>query len=928
VWPTCRGLSSYRAKILAHLTLPDRIVTPATRRPGRRPLVVGAILAVAVVLVLLGGLLAWQPAVFLRAGLWLAGHEEVSFDQLRVGLRRLELRGLAVGGRSRPEQLVGRLTIDYRPGDLLRGRIEAVSVEGVTLRGHVGPDGLRLEGMDLAAAESGEAARLPALPLPERVAIRDVRLELATPAGVVTVPLEAQLNPQPDRATFVLDAPAAELAAPAGRLRADVHVEGEMPLDRRWAAGAITASGRAQLRAEALTVPGGARGVDGAGELAFSWRDGRLDGALSDLRGQVESLAPEWATVAELLPAPWRIELARPASISASLVNDGFQLQGRGRITLATAGPQLDATLSTMVALDPHGRVRELAVRDGEFDLRDLRVAGMGLDRVSIQVQGTGAPEAWDGALALELAGAGAPWPGVALEGATAQADLDVRLADGRLTVSPRAPATLQLASLSWAEVVRVNGLEVRVPPGAAPLLSAELADGRMRWQQHARASLPAFGIVATAGGTPVQLKAEAAELALELAGDGQELDRGRVVLSGGAVRVPEHQLRLSGIAADLRLSADGLDPAQPNPVSIASIVHEGAPPWFAPLRLTGSVQPEGDSVAFDLELARPAGDVRMRVRGQHDLARAAGRAKLDLAPVRFAPDRLQPAASAPVLAGAVDDVSGQLALRGALGWGAGGDLDADLDLLVEDLAFSSGPARFAQANGVIAFDRLAPLSTPPGQQLAIGLVDIGLPLTDGLLTFDLEPGQLVVEQLGWQLAQGRIRAAPFTIGSGPMRFATTLTAERLKLDEIFALAQLDGLSGEGTMHGTLPITIAGAEAVIAQGELVSDGPGWVRYRPKQPPAALEAGGQNVNLLLQALENFRYKDLRLTIDGRTDGEMDVRLHIAGANPDLYDGYPIEFNLNLEGALANVLRQGLAGYQIPERIRERMQGFGR
>ena len=144
----------------------------------------------------------------------------------------------------------------------------------------------------------------------------------------------------------------------------------------------------------------------------------------------------------------------------------------------------------------------------------------------------------------------------------------------------------------------------------------------------------------------------------------------------------------------------------------------------------------------------------------------AAGHAKLDLAPVRFAPDRLQPTALAPLLAGVVEDVSGQLALRGALGWGAGADLRTDLDLLVENLAFSSGPARFAQVNGVIAFDRLAPLSTPPGQQLAIGLVDIGLPLTDGLLTFDLEPGQLVVEQLRWQFAQGRIRAAPFTIGS------------------------------------------------------------------------------------------------------------------------------------------------------------------
>ncbi len=215
------------------MALPDRTVTSTTKRPGLRRGLLAALLAIILLLVLLGGLLAWRPAVLLRAGLRLAGHEEISFDHLRVGLHRLELTGLAIGGRSRPEQLVGRLTMDYRPGDLLRGRIEAVSVEGVTLRGRIDQDGLRLEGLDLAAAGTGEAARLPALPMPERVSIRDVRLELTTPAGVVTVPVEAQLRPQPDRATFVLDAPGAELAAPTGRLRADVHVEGEMPLDMR-----------------------------------------------------------------------------------------------------------------------------------------------------------------------------------------------------------------------------------------------------------------------------------------------------------------------------------------------------------------------------------------------------------------------------------------------------------------------------------------------------------------------------------------------------------------------------------------------------------------------------------------------------------------------------------------------------------------------
>jgi hypothetical protein len=197
--------------------LPDRTGTSKGKRPGLRRPVFGAILAIAALLALLGALLAWQPATFLRAGLRLAGHEEISFDQLRVGLHRLELTGLGIGGRSRADQLVGRLTMDYRPGDLLRGRIEAVRVEGVTLRGRVDQNGLRL---DLASGGTGESAEFPALPLPERVSIRDLRLELTTPVGAVTIPVEAQLRPQRRRATFVLDAPGAELAAPGGRLRA------------------------------------------------------------------------------------------------------------------------------------------------------------------------------------------------------------------------------------------------------------------------------------------------------------------------------------------------------------------------------------------------------------------------------------------------------------------------------------------------------------------------------------------------------------------------------------------------------------------------------------------------------------------------------------------------------------------------------------
>jgi hypothetical protein len=917
--------------------LPDHTVTSADQRSGRTRWALRAVLAIAALLVLFGGLLAWQPAVLLRAGLWLSGHDEITFDQLRVGPNELELTGVSIGGRSgerASDHLVGRLRIGYRPRELLRGRIEELGVEGLTLRGRIDQDGFRLEGLDGAVASPGEPARLPPLPLPDRVSIRAARLELTTPVGALTVPFTADLRPEQDRTAFVLDVDRAQLAATTGEFSGTLHFEGVLPvelqqiaLDPRAIAAHLSASGRVDLSAEGLTLPTLADGVDGAGELEFVFERGRLDATLSGARLQINAIAPARDAIAELLPAPWQLELRQPARILAVFA-DGLRVDGGGEIALTTAGPQLHAALSTTATLDAQGQIRGLAVSAAQVDLRDLRFAGVRLERGSIQLEGSGTPDAWQGSLALDLTGAGALPAGLTLEGSAARADLDLRFADGRLSAFAGEPGSLRVSRLSWGEDVRVEGVEARIPSSSAPLLSAQLGGEDMRWQQRVSATLPEFEMTATAGGTPLRMRAQAEGLQLELAGGREGLETGRLILSGGAVSVPAQQIRASGIAAEVGFSAHGLLADEPVPVSIASIVHEGKPPWFAPLRLRGSVQPRGDQLAFDVALGRTAGETEMRVRGQHDLASDEGRAEVDLRPVEFAPGRVQPAALAPVLADTIEDVSGRLALKGMLRWGAGHDLRADLNLLIEDVGFASGPARFAQMNGVIAFDRLAPLSTPPGQQLAIGLVDIGLPLTNGLLTFDLEPGRLVVEQLRWQFADGRIRAAPFTIGSGGIRFSTTLTAERLKLDAIFALAQLEGLAGEGTMHGTLPITVAGTEAVIHNGELVSDRPGWVRYRPDKAPAALQAGGENVNLLLQALENFRYKELRLTIDGRTDGDLDVGLHIAGANPDLYDGYPIEFNLNLEGALADVLRAGLAGYQIPERIRERMQGFGR
>ena len=116
----------------------------------------------------------------------------------------------------------------------------------------------------------------------------------------------------------------------------------------------------------------------------------------------------------------------------------------------------------------------------------------------------------------------------------------------------------------------------------------------------------------------------------------------------------------------------------------------------------------------------------------------------------------------------------------------------------------------------------------------------------------------------------------------------------------------------------------AGEEALpICERAMIQPGDGrLVHARHHQlAPAGLGDETGSVDLLLEAAENFHYDDLSLTVEGRTGGELSARLRLAGGNPDLFDGYPIALNINLEGALDQILRRGIAVSQVDELARE-------
>jgi hypothetical protein len=587
------------------------------------------------------------------------------------------------------------------------------------------------------------------------------------------------------------------------------------------------------------------------------------------------------------IPGRLRAELALEGSLPHDAPITLAALRARGTIVLAAEG----ATLGIARGVEGEARLA-FDLADGELQL-DLTLE--------------------DAALAVA---------DLALQGISLQQRTHWRYAADALTVAADA-GTLAIERLEGPDL-RAGPLRLHLEPGERPLLELAIEQGRPAgWQQDVAAVIETAALHLAAPALDLESRGGVVGLAAE--GVGAELTGATIDLKDGQLTVPQHALTLEGITTAVGVTSAGLVPEREVPITVARLRH-GGPAWFAPLALQGTLVPGAEGVAFAAEVRRIGGGATLGVRGEHR-AGGSGRATVALAPVTFGPS-LQPKDLSALAAGLVSDVSGQIAVDGELTWSALG-LSGRLAVLVDQLALTSGPARLAQVNGVVELDRVWPPSTPPGQQLAIGLLDLGLPLTQGLTTFQLLPGPRIdVAQLEWRLAGGTVRAEPFSLGSPLEGTNVTLRAQQLDLGPLLKLTRLDGLSGEGSLDGVLPIQLSGGAAVIEGGELAAAGPGVLRYARDAAPAALQSGGEGVDLLLQALENFHYEELRITLDGRTDAAMDIGLHLGGANPDLYGGHPIEFNLDLQGEFGNILRQGVASYQIPDRVRERMLRFGR
>lgn len=408
------------------------------------------------------------------------------------------------------------------------------------------------------------------------------------------------------------------------------------------------------------------------------------------------------------------------------------------------------------------------------------------------------------------------------------------------------------------------------------------------------------------------------------LAFDGALMDetlmKATLKLEGGVIRAPQQAVKLSGLMLHAELGAQGLVDAE---LRIADIASMNDTALFAPLSFEMTVKPDGRTYGFESFLSDHLGI--MVVEGTGTFGLQDGQANISLYPVSFIPDAVEPGDLSPALGAVLSDMTGTLSLEGRVAWSDAG-VNGTGQLSLEDIAGRAGQIAFSGIGGTVNFDSLLPLATPAGQKIAIDRIQIGAPLLNGSVVFGLsDTTVLAVESVDFDLAGGSIHADPFIVDlSSSVHAGFVLQARDVDLAQIFAVGGVDGLTGEGRMNGHIPFVLSKEGVQIDDGLLEAVGVGVLRYSPDDMPAFMKGDDMRSRMLRQALQNFQYESLSLSVSGRLDETQKLALSASGANPDFLDGHPIELNFNISGDLVNAVESAVGAFGLEEMFNSEKQ----
>ncbi|WP_454060843.1 intermembrane phospholipid transport protein YdbH family protein [Candidatus Nitrospira salsa] len=334
--------------------------------------------------------------------------------------------------------------------------------------------------------------------------------------------------------------------------------------------------------------------------------------------------------------------------------------------------------------------------------------------------------------------------------------------------------------------------------------------------------------------------------------------------------------------------------------------------------------------------------DTQVSIYGRlhQDLLTQQGHFHMKLAPITFSPSAFNLRTSIKPWAYPLDITTGQISGKAEASWMLPRDTDkksfsitqAKADINIDRLGGHYENIIFDELSTKMAFVGADTWAMPSPASLTLAKLETGVSISNLSMNFQLNPisdsiiPRVEISRFSADMFEGKISGDDFTFDSSEPRQQLRLHAQGLDIGAILNLEQQEGLQGTGLIDGTIPATLTEKGVEVHNGRLAARPPGGIiRYRTAEGTAeTLKQTSENMNLVLQALNNFHYDELTIGADYDHNGKLMLATKIKGKNPDLHQGKPIHFNLNVEENIPALLQSLQVAKDIEGKIEELLQ----
>lgn len=672
-------------------------------------------------------------------------------------------------------------------------------------------------------------------------------------------------------------------------------------------AGEVRLAGSFRLPADAHPAGEQAGAIAADLEADGRLRDGLMNMSFSRLEARVEKfIEPDVLKPLAISHGAGLMLRARPGLQASVTLSDPFSLSLGGAVDVESAPLRLEAELGD-TRISAHG----LKATGTDISLTGLALQGQQVDRLRFGgdvrltdgVALRGRLEAAAGLLSLEDSTVGDLSATLEMDMSAHTAERFRIMLDGKVNAGSLSIAA-DAATLSNSEI-GFDGFSFAMVPGKGMVVKGAIAG--------------ASGHVNIAGmeGMPITVSPWRAEVDLDGYGPGTMY--GSVALRGEGVSV-------AGVASTGPIRFTGK--VRPSPQSLKAEV--AIDELRADSALGIAVPTAAFSGVLDATEARAslAGRLQAGVAGVDVSAvavKASGTGEAQIILPETALSVLSDLLQGTVLPEGAALTDGYV--DGDMNFSFGKGLSGNLAVSVRNGGVKLSDVALSDINTSLRLENLVPPATNGVQMVRIGRLSGPFEMTDLELRFATQQeGEATVarvEHLAGSVFGGELAILPFTLRPEEERRPLQVALRRIDMAEIVDLAGLEDFILTGSLSGTLPVEIVGESGVVVrQGKLVADGPGTLQLDGNVLRGILgQQGGEEIDLMIRTLEDFRYDLLEVSLEKPLKGETTMLVTLGGLNPAVLDGHPFRFNISVSGDADRLLATILTVYRASSGVIE-------